>query len=89
MNDHPPRLKLLHAVASMSPLKLQQFRQLATEVLVRSLAVHLDGALKVRPDGTVLDGNHRVFVLMERGYAVDQLPRVSLPKQLYSDEGAE
>jgi hypothetical protein len=31
--------------------------------------------LKVRPDGTILDGHHRVHVLRGRGEDVDALPR--------------
>jgi hypothetical protein len=33
------------------------------------------GALKARPDGTVLDGHHRLVVLRERGMSIDTLPR--------------
>jgi len=38
------------------------------------------GSLKVRSDGTILDGHHRVEVLRERGIDVDQLPREVLAK---------
>ena len=31
--------------------------------------------LKVKPDGTVMQGNTRIKVLQERGYNVDELPR--------------
>jgi len=37
------------------------------------------GALKARPDGTVLDGHHRIVVLRERGFDVDALPREVVP----------
>jgi hypothetical protein len=39
--------------------------------------------LKVRPDGTVLDGHHRIRVLAERGVDVHWLPREIIKK---SDE---
>ena len=38
------------------------------------------GALKVHPDGTVIDGHHRIEILRERGIEVDQLPREGLTK---------
>jgi hypothetical protein len=40
-----------------------------------SLAPGQQGSLKVRPDGTVLDGHHRISVLAERGEDIHQLPR--------------
>jgi len=33
--------------------------------------------LTVKPDGTILDGNTRVWILRQRGYDVDSLPRVT------------
>ena len=39
------------------------------------------GALKTRPDGTVIDGHHRVRVLRDRGVDVDSLPREIIAKQ--------
>jgi len=56
-------------------VKLDQFRRLSTAELVASLAPGRPGALKARPDGTVLDGHHRIVVLRERGVDVDVLPR--------------
>lgn len=62
----------------MSQPKLAMFRKLTTEVLLVSLLPTEPGSLKVRPDGTIMDGNHRVHVLRERGVNVDDLPRESL-----------
>jgi len=31
------------------------------------------------PDGTMMDGHHRILILRERGVAVDDLPRETLP----------
>jgi hypothetical protein len=46
----------------------------------RSLEPGKIGALKTRPDGTVIDGHHRIVILRERGVDVDQLPREVLAK---------
>jgi hypothetical protein len=32
--------------------------------------------LTVKPDGTIMNGNHRIRVLRDRGVDVDSLPRV-------------
>lgn len=68
-------LKSLHSDESLVPLKLEQFRHLSTDEICRSLAPGQSGALKVRPDGTIVDGHHRIKVLRERGVDVDSLPR--------------
>ena len=39
-------------------------------------------ALKVRPDGTILDGHHRIHSLRERGIDIDSLPREVLPREV-------
>ena len=59
----------------MNRVKLDRFRCLSTDELKLSLAPGQEGALKARPDGTVLDGHHRVSVLMERGVDIHELPR--------------
>jgi hypothetical protein len=56
-------------------VKLDQVRRRSTVELIQSLALGRPGALKARPDGTVLDGRHRIVVLRERGVSVDLLPR--------------
>ncbi|MBI5526159.1 MAG: hypothetical protein HY897_07475 [Deltaproteobacteria bacterium] len=38
------------------------------------------GSLKVRPDGTIVDGHHRIEILRERGVNVDALAREVMPK---------
>jgi hypothetical protein len=69
------RLKPLHSDASLSQPKLLSLRRLATQVLIESLRPGASGSLKVKPDGTMMDGHHRVFVLRERGIDVEALPR--------------
>jgi len=68
-------LKSLHSGDSLSQPKLATFRKLSTEELIASLCPDEVGALKVKPDGTIMDGHHRVYVLRERGVDVDALPR--------------
>ena len=71
----PPKLEPLHSEPSLINLKLQIFRKLATEVLIDSLKPGQTGSLKARPDGTMVDGHHRIKVLRDRGIDVDSLPR--------------
>jgi hypothetical protein len=68
-------LKPLHSEDTFSQPKLATFRKLTTEELIGSLCPGEVGALKVKPDGTIMDGHHRVSVLRERGVDVDALPR--------------
>jgi hypothetical protein len=49
--------------------------------LIFSLAPGQHGSLKVRSDGTVLDGHHRLSILSERGEDIDQLPREIMEKE--------
>ena len=78
---HRPPLRALHSRDLLSQLKLDKFRKLETRVLVESLGVGLPGSLKARPDGTILDGHHRIAVLREWQFDVDALPRDVLQKQ--------
>lgn len=80
MSEQP--LKPLHSEQVLSQPKLAQFGRLTTEMLLESLKPGQAGALKVRPDGTLLDGHHRIKVLRDRGVAVDALPREIIPKEL-------
>lgn len=78
--ERSPPLRPLHSGALLSQVKLDKFRALETRVLVESLRPGRSGSLKTRLDGTMLDGNHRVAVLREREFAVDELPREVLQK---------
>lgn len=82
MNLAQPPLRLLHSDAILSRVKLDQFRRITTVELIASLEPGRPGALKARPDGTVLDGHHRIVVLRERGVSVDTLPREVLPHEM-------
>lgn len=76
-----PPLVPLHPNHSLIAAKLGTFRKLSTEQLKQTLAVGQEHSLKARPDGTMLDGHHRVYVLRERGENVDDLPREVLERR--------
>jgi hypothetical protein len=76
-----PNLKFLHTETSLNRVKLEQFRRLSTNELKSSLAPGDPGSLKTRPDGTILDGHHRITVLAERGEDIHQLPREIMEKE--------
>ena len=73
-------MKSLHAESTLNQAKLQMFSRLSDSELVESLKPGQPGALKTRPDGTVMDGHHRVKVLRDRGIPVHELPREVIPK---------
>ncbi len=72
--QHPP-LKALHLDSSLNAAKLAQMERLSTEALRLSLLPGQTGCLKTRPEGTILDGHHRIHILRQRGVDVDGLPR--------------
>jgi len=75
-----PPLKPLHPDYQLVQLKLDQFRRLTSDELIISLRPGQAGALKARPDGTILDGHHRLKVLSERNIDIDRLPREIVSK---------
>ena len=77
-----PPLRPLHRDESLNKVKLAQFERLHDEDLLRSLEPGQSNCLKVRPDGTILEGHHRVRVLRARGIDVDALPRQIEEKQV-------
>lgn len=70
-----PSLQFLHDTNCLIRLKLEYLGKLTTEQIVASLAPGREGSLKTRPDGTVIDGHHRLFILQNRGFAINNLPR--------------
>jgi hypothetical protein len=64
----------------LSPAKLQKYGTLTDAELIDSLRPGQGGALKARPDGTMLDGHHRIKILRDRGVNVDTLPREIVAK---------
>jgi hypothetical protein len=57
-----------------------RFTKLTTEELIASLEPGMEGALKARPDGTMINGHHRVKILRDRGLDMDALPREVIPR---------
>lgn len=70
-----PPLTPLHPDSSLNAAKLAKMEQLSTETLLASLVPGLKDCLKARPDGTILDGHHRIHILRRRGVNVDGLLR--------------
>ena len=76
----PPPLKPLHPDSSLSPAKLAKYGNWTDQELIDSLQPGQQHSLKVRPDGTMVDGHHRIKLLRQRGVKVDALPRELVPK---------
>jgi hypothetical protein len=76
-----PKLQFLHSENALNSVKLAQFRRLSTDVIASSLQPGQSGCLKARPDGTVLDGHHRLAVLLERGEDIHSLAREIMVKE--------
>jgi len=74
MNEADP-LKPLHSDNLLSSPKLEQLNSLSTEKLKATLLPGQKDCLKARPDGTILDGHHRIYLLRKRGVDVHTLPR--------------
>ena len=70
-----PPLKPLHSDSALKQAKLEAMEKLTTETIKRSLIPGNQHSLKTRPDGTILDGHHRVEVLRRRGVDVNSLSR--------------
>jgi ParB-like chromosome segregation protein Spo0J len=79
-SGNQPPLKPLHADSSLIQSKLDVYGKLSSQELIDSLKPGQQGSLKVRPDGTMVDGHHRIKVLRDRGVDVDSLPREIIPK---------
>jgi ParB-like chromosome segregation protein Spo0J len=80
-----PPLKPLHADISLIASKLDKYGKLSDQELIDSLQPGQQGSLKVRPDGTIVDGHHRIKILQDRGADVESLPREIIPKDAISD----
>jgi ParB-like chromosome segregation protein Spo0J len=82
--SNQPSLKPLHADSSLIGSKLDKYGKLSDQELIDSLKPGQQGSLKVRPDGTIVDGHHRIKILRDRGVDVDSLPRDMIPKDVVS-----
>jgi hypothetical protein len=74
-----PPLRRIHpgGVYQSGPAKLalEYWRRQSTQAILRSLLPGGIEALRVQPDGRVMNGNTRIKVLEERGIDVNGLPR--------------
>ena len=84
-SDPTPQLRPLHPDASLLRQKLDDYGKLSDQELIDSLRPGQAGSLKTRPDGTMVDGHHRVKILRDRGYNVDALPREIVEKDMLSN----
>ena len=75
-----PPLKPLHTEEQLSKAKLEKYGKASTNDLIENLKPGKQGSLKARPDGTMVDGHHRIKILRDRGVDVDALPREIIPK---------
>jgi hypothetical protein len=71
----PPELTPLHGNDTLNKDTLDYWRKQSDDNIVKSLTSGGDEQLTIRPDGTVLQGNHRITVLKERGYDTSNLYR--------------
>jgi hypothetical protein len=66
-------LRRLHADRVLKQRTVEYFRAQHTDDILRSLLAQGPERLKIRSDGLVLQGNHRIKVLEERDYDTAQL----------------
>jgi len=85
VDSEQPALKPLHSDSSLISSKLDKYGKLSDQELIDSLKPGQQGSLKARPDGTIVDGHHRIKVLRDRGVDVDSLPREIIPKDAIAD----
>ena len=78
-----PALQRIHSSETLTTgsakYGTESVRKMSTEDIVKSLKPGSAEPLKVKPDGRIFDGNTRVFILEQRGYDVNTLPRVIVP----------
>lgn len=74
-------LKPLHPETSLVQSKLEYFELQSIDHLRESLQPGQKDCLKTRPDGTILDGHHRIAILRLKGVDVDVLPREIITKE--------
>ena len=69
----PKKLIPLHPDSSLSKATLDSIRKMDTDDIVKSLKRDGLQPMRVKPDGRVMNGNHRLKVLKERGFDTDTL----------------
>jgi len=77
------KFKFLHPETSLSKAKMEKIQRMSTSEIIDSLKPGLPGeSLLVKPDGTIMNGNHRLFELQRRGIDIDKL---NLPREVYNE----
>lgn len=78
-----PPLRLIHSDAvyasGVGRLALRYWRTRPTGEILATLLPGRTEALRVKPDGRVMNWNTRLKVLIERGEDIDSLPREDVP----------
>lgn len=72
-------LRRLHPDRSLSYASLAFWRKQSTPDIVKSLAPGNPKCLKVKQDGTIMDGNTPTKILEERGVNINNLPYEPYP----------
>ncbi len=67
--------------------KLNNIRKMDTDDIIKSLKTEGREKLTIRPDGTVLQGNHRIKVLEERGFETSKLYSAWAKKNIFNNFG--
>lgn len=83
--SQPPPLRLIHPRSSLREYKLVYFRTRPTDEIIRTLEEGKE-PLYVKADGTVMNGHHRLVVLLERRVDIDRLPRTPHVSEGFGDE---
>jgi hypothetical protein len=77
--EHRPLLRRIHADETLrsgvSRFSLEYWRQRSTGEIVESLRPGRREALKIKPDGRILNGNVRIKILEDRGFDINSLER--------------
>lgn len=80
-SENRPPLRIIHSLESFDSTSLNYWRGRSTDYILDSLfnpANRDYERLLVRADGTVLNGNTRLFILEERGYNLASIPWTSI-----------
>jgi hypothetical protein len=74
-----PKLKPIHSKETIKSgsnrYSYDYWSKQTTDDIVRSLKPSQEEALRVKPDGKILNGNTRTTILQERGFDINILPR--------------
>ena len=73
-NARPP-LRIVHSVESTWASSYEFWNRRTIAEIIESLVPSARSPLLVKADGTIMQGNTRVFILQERGFDPDSLPR--------------